>query len=187
MRDAVHVSIDIETLGLKDDCKIASVGVFAFILNHPFDMYKNSRFHLRFDVEKQIGRSVCAETLNWWDEQSIEARKELKGVMVFKEGLKLVNSHLQIIKRGYPFKKVYFWANSPNFDFKILDNAFNQIGLPFPIPFYSMMDYRTLREVHREVYDTWREERPTKRGTLHNAYEDAKYQAEAIYGILNAI
>jgi hypothetical protein len=56
--NTVHISVDIETLGLRENTVVLSIGAAAFTLqpNNPndFDKYIETGFHVKFSAKEQI-------------------------------------------------------------------------------------------------------------------------------------
>lgn len=161
----MNIMIDLETLGIKMDCPIISIGAAAFNNIEIVDT-----FYIVLDLEEQLdgGRKVNASMLKWWMKQGRDAKKVFEEpTFSVSEGLNLFNSF--ILK--YEGCKV--WGNGATFDISILENIFNQYNLKVGWNFRNVRDFRTFMDFNKRV------ESP-RSGVAHNALSDAVSQAMCI-------
>lgn len=150
--------VDIETLGTEPGSVILSIGAVKF------GDGENTEWHRSIDLESAVsyGLSIEGDTLNWWlDQPNFE----------------------EVIKGGDPLDKVLsdfvwfygtadeVWANSPSFDLRIMDAAFDAVNMEAPWDYWEERDFRTLKALpgYGAVDKTKLAE--------HHALEDAKRQA----------
>ena len=71
----MHGMIDLETLGVKPNSAILTVGAIKF---NPFtDDEPHDGLYLRINVDDQteIGRTIDQGTLNWWAKQKLNRKR----------------------------------------------------------------------------------------------------------------
>lgn len=164
-----ELMIDFETLGTGPNTIVISVGAYFFDL----DTGKlGPSFYMAFDIEDQMkkGRTFTPETLKWWMSQSGAAKK------VFHEEAKptkvVLETFVKWCKANAMKSKLKPWGNGAHFDISIMESLLSDFELECPWLFYNVMDVRTLR---RFLANNAKVE---KKGTNHNALDDAKSQAE---------
>lgn len=169
MRD---VMTDLETCGVRAGCAILSIG--AVVFDHTQDKL-GKEFYQVIKLQSCIdaGLHIYQPTMDWWKQQSPEARKVLtlaegksKKVLPLLDSLDKFNEFLK------QFKSPKVYGNGADFDNAILISAYHSVGLKQGWGNYSGGCYRTLK---RDVMpDVKMDERV---GTYHNALDDAKNQA----------
>lgn len=135
------VMIDIETLSTKNNALIVTIGAIKFNRKDkikPLDEF--DKFYVRINQNSciKLGMDIDPNTVEWWKKQSKEARYE---VFENKDRIDIKDALIQL----YDFIKdvKYVWANSPNFDCVILENAFNICEIEIPWKFWNLRDCRT--------------------------------------------
>lgn len=162
------VMIDIETLGLKANCVVLSIGAVFF------DIEKNElgpEYYevLRFQDQIDTGRSIDSQTLKWWLEKDSKFFKPLlKSNCSTYTTLQEFTQYIQL--NGGPCVNV--WSNGSIFDIKILEDLLIQNDRRIPWNFWNIMDFRTFKRF--VVINDGVNDNP------HHALSDAKYQAEYI-------
>ena len=182
-----HVSFDIETLDTTSSALVLSIGAVKFNLedDEAYDEIKDDSdrcFYASLELQTQIdaGRTISADTLGWWMNQSREAQK------VFTENkFDTVGAlcDLATFCKGTNFA----WGNGNMFDNIIIRNLYGSYKMTYPYHFTRDLDLRTLKiaagnpkiQIHTEA-DT---------NVKHNALDDAVFQAvlaqqfwKSIYG-----
>ena len=135
-----HATIDIETLGTNPDTVVLTIGGIKF--DPMADDELHSEFYYRLDVDEQIemGRSIMESTLEWWEKQDEEVKKEAlesTGRVPVEQTLKALNKWLVGVDK--------IWCQGPVFDIGILENLYKQIGLHHNWPFYIIRDSRIFK------------------------------------------
>lgn len=178
-RNAVHVMIDIETLGLRPDSVVVSIG--ACVFQHVDDQGLPSvsdRAHFVLGVESQtrIGRHVDPATMIWWSKQQIEARDVVQEAVQTNEdyGHSLLNLDIYLNERcSGDESRLRIWSDGAGFDPVILADLYRSSALREPYwPWWATRCYRTLR-AHVPI-DTMPIDRPE---VPHHAMHDAIAQA----------
>ena len=172
------IVIDIETMGTGADCVIVSIGAIIFNRAHAPGVFKHV-FDVKLDVENQPGRTVDPGTMLWWMKKSMEdARKAAFTTMEPRIRLGLALKQLDdFIKLHRPNEA---WGCSPSFDMVILQDAYKQHKVDFPIPFWRWSCIRTMesffygKNTRKPGGDNW------LKGTAHDALDDCKMEAMVI-------
>jgi hypothetical protein len=161
----IHVMVDIETLGLSVDTKIISIGAVTF---NEIGITSEYYAPISSSDASQGNRSVTQSTIDFWAKQTIP-RPDLNT----ENTLPTV---LENFARWLPKEKYLIWANGITFDISILSHAY---GDNPPWKYNAMRDARTLFNIVPEA-STYK---PINK-ELHNALEDAKFQAEWVRRII---
>jgi len=167
MRD---VMVDLETLGNSPGAAILSIGAVAF------DPETGEMDDDGFYTVVNTNSCVCAGlrfdqgTLDWWREQSDEARQVLKEAMspkapTLKNALIAFNGYLYA--RG---KDVRVWGNGSDFDNALLAVAYRAADVTPGWKFWNSRCFRTLKNLSPGTT-------VQRLGTYHNALDDARTQA----------
>lgn len=160
-----HTMFDLETLGTRAGCVIASIGAVEF---DPQAGTLGRNYYGLINMQSCMDARlrVDASTVQWWLKQSEAARKEL-------------------CQEGFPLKTVLttfgqwldpesmLWSHGCSFDVPILETAYHAVKVPVPWKFWNIRDSRTLFDVLGVTVDR-------SRGTHHNALDDSKAQALAV-------
>lgn len=165
------IMLDIETLGLQPGCVVLSIGAARFDIDGIGDTFERS---ISRESCREAGLTEDDDTIEWWEDQNEEAREVLTGGDDLAESLARFNAFY----RAAPVSEV--WANSPTFDCKILEHAYDQVNVGVPWEYYEERCYRTINEMPIAV-DVDHD------GTLHDALDDAVRQAKRASAILQKV
>lgn len=176
-----NVMIDLETVGKSAGCGILSIGACFFdgdavTLPRGADTY----FYAPITPESntEIGLVYDQSTLEWWAEQSKEAYEAAwKDPTAIHISMALARFSDYLERFRGP---VICWANGASFDFPILEAAYSNAGLEYPIEYRNIRCYRTLKNLFPYVSAT-----EIEGSVKHNAFWDAKYQAKHTEALLN--
>lgn len=159
---ARRVMIDLETFGTRPGSLIVSLGAVRFGEGKILD-----RYYARIDpLDAQArGLVIDAATVVWWMQQSAESRIEIAA-----GGGKPLADVLGEFGAWLGEEPTEIWGNGASFDNVLLDEAFRACGLKRPWAFWMDRCYRTMKERHPEV-------KLVRKGTHHNALDDAESQA----------
>lgn len=168
------VMVDLETIGTKQHATIVQIGLVAF---HPTEV-GNLKKKLSLIVDIDQKRRIDPATLKWW----MKTNSELFTKLVLEPGNKIDEAFVKVNQFCKEVGACEIWANSPSFDVDILRDAYEQYNMAFPLSFRVERDYRTLvaeanlelSEVKEECYKLGIV------GTLHNALDDAVFQAVGV-------
>lgn len=184
----VSLMIDFETLSLKDNAVLLSLGACAF---DPATGEIVSTFYAAIDPRTQHGRDISASTVLWWLEQDEAARKKITQAVKNTDALDAMldvetpeanelaeNACIPINHAAMAFiayveslgqENVECWSNGA-VDHTWLQSLMDYTGYKNPIKFWNQRDYRTMKALHPDV-------ECTALGQLHNALDDAMRQA----------
>ncbi len=170
-----HVSVDIETLGVKPGCVILSIGACSM-----FNDGNAARvFHVAINTEDQVnnhGLLIDPATQAWWaaDERKDARRGLFDSRLELATVLGWFNKFLASLAGE---RRLLVWAKSPSFDCAILKAGYAATGIDCPWIFRDERDVRTAVAMASIIA-------PEFAGTVHNALDDARHQAlcvEAAY------
>lgn len=166
--------IDIETLSTKNNAVILTIGAIKFNINKELDKTKQLYMRINLQSCKNLRLHTDNNTVKWWKEQSAEAQYEVfehPDRIDIKDALNKLSEFLKDTK--------CIWANSPNFDCVILENAFNKCKIDVPWKFWNLRDCRTVYSLARLNLATFRKNIEDK-NAAHNALNDCVMQVLAL-------
>lgn len=179
------IVIDIETLGTGRDAIIVSIGAIVFNRADKPGTYIDE-FEVKIDIENQPGRSCDPGTVLWWMKSSMS---EARNAAFFKDKHKQVRLGLAL-KQLEDFMKKYdlgeCWGNAPDFDMGILQDAYRQHKVEFPMPFWTWSDIRTVEKffygenTRKPGKANWLD------GLAHDALDDCRMEANVIQNCYRA-
>lgn len=188
-----HIMLDLETLSAREDAAILSIGAVRFDLDnlevggtelYPFrnskDWNYSPSFYRVIDIEDEDnhrGLRIDGSTVKWWMNQSDEARAVFKGDDGSLWSLETALSDFEDFVTAVD--NSFIWGNGSTFDNMILRNAYRVKGLQYPGSHKKDICYRTIKTVFPLEHE--------RRGTHHNALDDARYQAEKLIEIIRGI
>jgi 3' exoribonuclease, RNase T-like len=166
MKDAHHLMIDLETLGMAPLPVIASIGACKI---HKGQII--SKFYERVDIAdaQRCGLTIDADTVQWWLKRSGPARMELCG-----DGALELMVALQRFRHWLtegPGVVDYVWGNGPTFDLSIMSNVLKHVHLPVPWHYANERCFRTARALCPEP-------EYQKPAGAHHALNDAVAQGQ---------
>lgn len=171
--------VDIETLATCDNAAIVQIASVCF--DDEAEEYKE-KYALNYKIDfasKNFG-IINGETVAWWMSQSLEAREAVfKGPkMQLKDALEALYNWI----KSEPGENIV-WGNGATFDNVKLRQAYERCGLEYPISFRNDLCYRTT--VKLAILMGMK--KPAFEGEKHNALDDARYQAKALYHFLRRL
>lgn len=173
MSEFNHIMIDLETLSIKMDAAILSIGAVAF---NPETGELGPEFYERIAFNDAVANgNTDLDTIKWWIKQDSVAGAE--AVSGEKAHAIVMNEFVTWLAQ-FPGMRV--WGNGSIFDITILETAFERLNIATPWEFYNVRDCRTIEDAAFGICDRAEFERD---GVHHNALDDAKYQAKYISGM----
>lgn len=165
--------IDVETMGLGTDGALIAIGCVFFDERTGLGAEFYRTVNLATAVQR--GGVMDASTVMWWLGQDETARNAVRF-----NGYHIDEALAEFVaffkKHGSPDTRV--WGCSPTFDCEKVNSALKRSGLPVPWKYFNERCYRTVRERNKSV--------PLDERTgLHNALDDAKFQASHLIKIRN--
>ncbi|ENJ9410025.1 3'-5' exoribonuclease, partial [Escherichia coli] len=176
MRAWHHLMIDLETMGTGPDAQIASIGAVFF---DPQTGEMGPEFNKTIDM-KTGGGTVNISTIEWWLQQSSEARTAILTDKIPMDDALLQFREFIDENSGEFFVQV--WGNGSNFDNVILRRSYERQDIPCPWRHTNDRDVRTMVALGL-VIDFDARSVITFEGERHNALHDARYQAKYVSAI----
>lgn len=168
----VQYMLDLETLSLKPNACIVSIGCAQFSIEKGII----DTFSMNIDPfdAKQYGLDIDKDTIKWWQGQPTEISDMWK---VNPQPLKdaLVEFGLWFGGRSAPI-----YGNAASFDCVVLNSAFKAAGIPTPWNFRDEVCYRTICKMIDVPFDKDEE-------GLHCAVNDAVNQTKHLLKILRGM
>ncbi|MDH2296063.1 3'-5' exoribonuclease [Cobetia sp. 1AS1] len=167
------VSIDLETLSVRQDARITTIGAAARVNGEleTFVCYLDAK-------TSQRDRHIDPNTLTWWRKQG-----ELYDQMMARcaDGVSMRDGLLAFqswyIQLGDKDARLTPWGNGSSFDVAMLEHAFRSHGMQPPWAFWMARDLRTLKALAEDLGVYTKVERE---GTHHDARDDAIHQLRMI-------
>ncbi|EPA3870225.1 3'-5' exoribonuclease domain-containing protein, partial [Escherichia coli] len=138
MRAWHHLMIDLETMGTGPDAQIASIGAVFF---DPQTGEMGPVFNKTIDM-KTGGGTVNISTIEWWLQQSSEARTAILTDKIPMDDALLQFREFIDENSGEFFVQV--WGNGSNFDNVILRRSYERQEIPCPWRYTNDRDVRTI-------------------------------------------
>lgn len=160
--------IDIETLDTLPTAAVLSIGAVYFD-RRTGEIGGSFYSRISFVDAITLG-SFSDSTMNWWGQQSDEARNEAFSGM--ENAIDVARNFNKFIK---PNSLV--WGNGSVFDITILENWFRACNTPVPWKFWNVRDVRTIVDWFNIDVRSYKRE-----GVHHNALDDCLHQIKYICG-----
>lgn len=184
MINATHYVVDLETMGKGPKSAIVSIGCARVEQGEIA-----ATFYDRIDLQTSIadGGEMDASTVQWWLQQSAEARAEVDGSQPNAVALATALHGLsQFMAEGKDHPdEILVWGNGSSFDNVILRGAFERVWGHAPWKFWNDRDMRTLLAIFPEAKKAVAFE-----GTKHHALDDARHEARQLchaLGLMKAL
>jgi hypothetical protein len=175
MEDLMDVMIDIESLSLKPNALVLSIGVVPFSVADSA-VYEGRYFQLNIREQQVLGRHVDVDTIAWWINQ---AETNPKAAEVFRtKGSSLVPAMYEFGQ--YVAQETHeggrIWALGPQFDIVVLESLLEDCGVSKPWDYKQINDMRTIRSFVKRL-GVEHEIRCPENMAMHDAHADATHQA----------
>lgn len=168
-----HIMIDLETMGLRPDAAIVSIGAVHFDKTTIL-----SEFYTPVSLKSCIdaGLTTDQSTIDWWMKQSVEARMawQTDDAPSLYDALSNYTAWLRKIGTD---KEICPWGNGSDFDNVLMVSAHRALHVEPYWKYWNHHCFRTMKNMF-EVANMPRQ------GTHHNALDDAKHQALHLQRIL---
>lgn len=166
----MDIMLDLETMGNGSRAAIIAIGAVAFDHTGVKDC-----FYATVDLESsmRVGMECDASTIMWWMQQSEQARGAFKNATneTIEQALTAFSEFCQ---RN---DVAGMWGNGAAFDNAILSSAYRLCRMQQPWKFWNDKCYRTIKAFYPGV-------QLVRKGTHHNALDDARSQAEHLVSML---
>jgi hypothetical protein len=170
--------VDLETRGTVPGCVGFSIGAVEFL---PLEGRTGSEFYTVISIEDSLACFLRedADTVEWWDKQSEEARQALTAAMQ-PDAPKLAAA-LEDFNRWQAAlglkSKIRTWGNGADFDNPILRCMYDCAGVSPYAGSYGGRCYRTMKNLDELLGASFAFRKLQRTGTHHHALDDAKSQA----------
>lgn len=169
--------IDLETMGLKPNAAIVSIGAVVFTESQIAE-----QFHMPVSLASCTSHGLTTDpsTVDWWMKQSAEARSSWQrdDAPSLGDALSAFSQWLSDVS-GRSERNLRPWGNGADFDLVLLKSAYNALNADPPWRYYNHRCFRTIKG----LFDV--PELP-RHGVHHNALDDAISQAQHLQRICNA-
>jgi hypothetical protein len=165
-----ELMLDLETLGTSSHAVVVSIGAVQFDITN--DEMIGDLYYRNVDADSCVKAGLKIDggcVVDFWFKQNDAARHALLDNK--KSLFDACTEFGDFMKRN---KIETIWGNGSSFDCVIIRNAFEAVGVPFPIPFWGDRDVRTLVQLGRKL--GLKTDKTERIGTAHNALDDAKWQ-----------
>ncbi|MDP2263263.1 MAG: 3'-5' exonuclease [Hydrogenophaga sp.] len=171
-----NLMIDTETMGTGPDGALIAIGA-VFFDEATGQMGDEFYRVINLATAVQEGGQIDAATVMWWLGQDDAARRGVQfGGVHIREALQ---EFMAFCGRRASEADLVVWGCSPTFDCLKIERALWRLGMQAPWRYYNERCYRTVRERAPSVPQA-------ERTGMHNALEDAKYQAQHLLAIAAA-
>lgn len=180
-----HFMLDIETFGTGTNAAIVSLGVVAF---DPPTGVLGGTLEIHIDLEKSPSPGVMdAATVMWWLGREPRAQRALLdtcriplGEALLKLGSWLNNQGVSPDDEDGPHR---LWSKPPQFDERILREAYARHQLQFPFHWRCTRDVRTFLDDALTLCGIEPPLDAARTTIKHSALEDAKWQAHCVSSV----
>lgn len=188
MKNDIFVMLDLETLGNRINPVIVQISAAAFTLENGANGDDFNAL-ISKDSCELVGLETDKPTLQWWSEQSEDAKSIVFGSdkerMDLKVALYCFNAYLEGLKRYSD--NIYLWGNGIRADNVWLLSAYKALGMSDPIAYNRDLDYRTLHYLAKKKTGIDFKKETEFKGVQHNAIDDCKYQIDCAVKMWNAL
>lgn len=166
------VSIDIETLSTRFDAAVLSIGAVPF--NRKTGKI-GTGYYAEIDIDESIKHGhVMGSTLAWWADQDAKARRVFSKQGTKRTMYDALQGLSDLIRQAHA---PCVWGHGATFDITILEHAYLRGGNGL-IPWWKYTNIRDVRTIIDAAgVDPYK---MARKGTHHNALDDAAFQAELV-------
>lgn len=168
-----HLMLDTETLGTRPGAVVTSVALVRF------SDEAHTTINLDIAEQQALGLEQDAATLEWWMQQSPEARAAaFSNPVPLRPALEHLSAWINWAALG---GDLLLWAHGASFDGPLLEEVYRRAGLTPPWHFWQLRDTRTLYDlagIDKRNYDV---------PPPHVALNDAVGQVRAANAALRVI
>jgi hypothetical protein len=184
-----HLMLDIETWGQGSNSVIVQLSAATFDIET--GQY-GTTFNMFIDPNSSVqhGLKIEPSTILWWLNQSEAARNNMVRSVNTTIGVNTLPIVLADFSRWFKEhcdKDTIVWGRGPRFDFGLLTDSYNAIGVPIPWNFRNEMCVRTMEWLRPDVKKTINPVDAVGHGSegggMHNGLTDAIYQLKYVSAI----
>ena len=169
----MEMGLDLETYSLRAGGIIRSIGIVIFDRAELPGVFHDERIIIvREDSCKRIGMHKCPQTVQWWKDQSQEARDHLLGDYAYQTPIRVaLHSLTQLYKQ---YKCTALWSHGILSDGAWIEEAYHLAGIKSPIHFREHRDTRTIFDLGDIKNSDWDYAKSKIEGPAHNPLVDVK-------------
>lgn len=168
---ARNVMVDIETAGKRPGCIILAIAACTF------DKQKIFKNTIDIKVSRAAGFTEDRDTMAWWNKQNPQLRELMFSGTT--PTLIALNDFSDWLKRIHE-KDIFVWSKGSNFDFPIIEAAYDKYDLAAPWHYRNVRDLRTLTSLVPHVQFV----RPA---IAHDPLEDCYAQVDHAVKVLQVL
>lgn len=184
-----NVMIDLETLSTHTNAAIIEIGAVEFN-KQTGEVGDKLNIIINVSDWTKNGRHVSGETVQWWFNQSLEARQRFidKQDDVEYMNLKEALERLRYFIMGCDClaednENVVVWGNGSTMDITILQSAYEYFDIEVPWKFWSVNDVRTIVDLNPTIkYKT-----KFTSGVKHSAVADCLHQIKYMVNTIKSL
>lgn len=163
-----RLMLDFETLDVGECPVVLSMGAVVFN-----DVGLVASLSAKIDQLScvSIGCTISQNTLDWWDQQSEEARKN-----AFGGTAEINNTMLKLVQLYEDFECCEIWSRGALADIRWVNSILEKLNIDKPWKYWQEMCFRTFLKMSPKVELEFL-------GTQHNALDDALHQVKLFHAI----
>ena len=179
------VMIDLETLSTHNNAAIIEIGAVEF---NKYTGEVGEKFNVIIDPKDwcKNDRHVDGETIQWWFNQTDEARKrfthknDMYAIVTLKYALWKLKYFIMDCDTVDDNKNVVVWGNGATMDISILENAFNYFDIEVPWKFWAVNDVRTIVDLNPSIKKNCEFESGVRHSAIADCLHQIKYTTDTI-------
>lgn len=166
--------LDVESMGTNADAALVGIGAVFF----DEATGTGAEFYRTINLATAVlrGGTIDAATVMWWLGQDEAARNAIRFNSYHVD--EALTDFVGFVKSNVHVPDLLIWGCSPTFDCEKVNSALVRSRIEVPWRYYNERCYRTVRERNKRV-------ELDERTGLHNALDDAKFQANHLIKIRN--
>ena len=190
-----HFTIDTETLSKSANGVVLSLSIVPFDFEEEGVTFKKllkRGINLKMSVSEQVKtykRKLCKETMDWWADQSPEARQILKALPTDLSVVETLDAFEQFLSdHGYEKNDSWLFARGTVFDFAKLETLYENVERPIPYKYNMVNDLRTMVNCFTGAKDGKFDTGGDRTGFVHhNSLHDAASDSMTMIEIYNMV
>ena len=190
-----HFTIDTETLSKSANGVVLSLSIVPFDFEEEgvtFEKLLNRGISLKISVSEQVKthkRKLCKETMDWWADQTPEARQILKSLPTDLSVIETLEAFEQFLHgNGYEKNDSWLFARGTVFDFAKLETLYENAERQIPYKYNMVNDIRTMINCFTGVKDGKFDTGGKRPGFIHhNSLHDAASDSMTMIEIYNMV
>lgn len=183
-----NVMIDLETLSTHTNAAIIEIGAVEFN-KETGEVGEKLDIIINVSDWTKNGRHVDGETIQWWFNQTNEARKRFTKKQAdvkylnLEAALRVLRYFIMDCDSVDDDKNVVVWGNGSTMDITILQSAYEYFDIEIPWKFWSVNDVRTIVDLNPTV----KAMASFNTGVKHSAVGDCLHQIKYLTDTIKTI